>query len=325
MALQLSWCSLVRIILSQVGGSPLQQVYSQLNQGLPAIMPKSGLLPAGLSDIKNMVDTFTNTIHAAQAAANDFSDTINRVAGQFYQNPMGTASQGTIDAIDARTAVLDGYLAQENLPEIDRTRYTSEKAALASTRASVVKFKSNTDRLSGVSAPNASTDSECSLQDLLGNGCTRNGDVPDVNIKNLVDSLKQGDLIDAIKNKITNATGLDDLTVAVNEFKNSIEVFNTSFTTQLNKAALTQAISGQLTQIVFNLLSGCGNEVLDLTVKKSVKDTIAPYVALMEQQNIGKGILSDAGTITKPTDTAVTPAVMPRPEIIISTTNASIL
>jgi hypothetical protein len=325
MALQLSWCQLVRIILSQVGGNPLQQVYSQLNQGLPAIMPKSGILPAGLSDIKNMVDTFTNVIHQAQAAANDFSDTINRVAGQFYENPMGTACQGTLDAIDARILVLDGYLAQEHLPQIDRDRYTAEKAKLVSTRTSVVTFKSNTDRLSGVSSPNSASQSECSLQDLLGNGCTANGDVPDVNIKNLIDSLKQGDLINAIKNKITNATGLDDLTVAVNDFQTSIERFNTSFTTQLNKAALTQAISGQLTSIVFNLLSGCGNQVLDLTVKKSVKDTIAPYVALMEQQKMGVGILSEAGTITKPTDTQVTPTTVPRPTVIISTTNASIL
>jgi hypothetical protein len=325
MAIKLSWCQLVRIILSQVGGSPLQKVYSQLNQGIPSIMPKSGILPAGLSEIKSMVDTFTNAIHAAQSAANDFSDTIDRVAGQIYENPMGAASQGTITAIDARIATLNGYLADENLPANDRTRYTAEKEALTSTRASVVTFKSNTDRLSGVSSPNSASQSECSLQDLLGNGCTANGDVPDINIKNLIDSLKQGDLINAIKDKITNATGLDDLTVAANDFKSSIERFNTSFTTQLNKAALTQAITGQLTQIVFNLLSGCGNQVLDLTVKKSVKDTIAPYVALMEQQNAGVGILSEAGTITKPVDTQVTPTPLPRPEIIISTTNASIL
>jgi hypothetical protein len=45
----------------------------------------------------------------------------------------------------------------------------------------------------------------------------------------------------------------------------------------------------------------------------------------MEQQNAGVGILSEAGTITKPVDTPVTPTPLPRPEIIISTTNASIL
>jgi hypothetical protein len=323
--LKLSWCQLIRIILSQIGGNPLQQVYSQLNQGLPSIMPKSGILPTGLSEIKSMVDTFTNAIHAAQSAANDFSDTIDRVAGQFYENPMGAASQGTIDAIDARITALNGYLADQYLPQVDRDRYTAEKTKLISTRASVVTFKSNTDRLSGVSSPNSASQSECSLQDLLGNGCTANGDVPDINIQNLIDSLKQGDLINAIKDKITNATGLDDLNIAVNDFQTSIERFNTSFTNQLNKAALKQAISGQLTQIVFNLLSGCGNQVLDLTVKKSVKDTIAPYVALMEQQKMGVGILSEAGTITKPTDTQVTPTIVPRPEIIISTTNASIL
>ena len=69
--LKLTYCSLIKIILSQIGGNPLQQLYSQLSQG-KAQTAQGGLIPTGLSEIKQLIDQVTATINAAQAAVNDF-------------------------------------------------------------------------------------------------------------------------------------------------------------------------------------------------------------------------------------------------------------
>ena len=55
MALKLSYCQLIKIVLSQIGGSPLQQVYSQLSQGLQQIT-KGGIIPSEFAQLKTFID-----------------------------------------------------------------------------------------------------------------------------------------------------------------------------------------------------------------------------------------------------------------------------
>ena len=54
MAIKLSYCQLIRIILAQLGGNPLQQVHAQLVQGMPSISVRSGLF-SELAQIKAIV------------------------------------------------------------------------------------------------------------------------------------------------------------------------------------------------------------------------------------------------------------------------------
>jgi len=46
--LSLSYCQLIKIVLSQIGGSPLKQVYTQLSQGAKQITTGSGVIPNAL-------------------------------------------------------------------------------------------------------------------------------------------------------------------------------------------------------------------------------------------------------------------------------------
>ena len=78
--LKLTYCSLIKIILSQIGGNPLQQLYSQLSQG-KAQAAQGGLIPTGLLEIKQLIDQVTATINSAQALANDFSDVMEKIGG----------------------------------------------------------------------------------------------------------------------------------------------------------------------------------------------------------------------------------------------------
>jgi hypothetical protein len=311
--LKLNWCQLIKIILSQIGGNPLQQVYSQLNQGLATMAP-GGILPPGLAELKNLVETTVAVINAAQQAANDFTDVVDRMANQFFENPVGTVTSETIAATNARITNIDSQLAADDaspgtLTPEQRTSLQNERTFLIGLISDLTSFKANTDRLSGVGAQTSSNQSGCSLQDLLGSGCTPNNDVPDVDIQALIESLKKGDAIAAVKEKILNATGVSDLQQSIASFKTEIAGFNASFTSTLNKASVRNAVTAQVTQIVFNLLSGCGNTVFDLTLKGNVKSAVAPYVAILEAQREGTVFLDAEGNVSTTTDVEVSPSV----------------
>lgn len=310
--LKLSWCQLIKIILSQIGGNPLQQIYSQLQQGLPTMAPASGLIPSALQDIKNFVETATDAVQAAQQAANDFTNVIDNIAYQLYQNPVGTVTQGAILAANNRVQAVDVLISNEQSQPTPNViliaELQNERSALANTESLLATFKNNTDRLSGIPSSGATGgrgSQSCSLQDLLGSGCKPNEDVPDIDLQELIESLKQGDAIEAIKTRIENATGVSDLRIAVETFNTTISGFNASFAAKLDKAAIRNAVSAQISQVVFNLLSGCGNQVLDLTLKPDVKEKIQPWVALLEQQREGTVLDSEGETATYP-DTEVT-------------------
>jgi hypothetical protein len=312
--LKLTYCSLIKIILSQIGGNPLQQLYSQLSQG-KAQMAQGGLIPTGLLEIKQLIDQVTATINSAQALANDFSDVMERIGGQLYQNPVGTSITAAIAGIDARIATVDAGLVSTP----DDATLIAQKAALVANKTALQEFKTNTDRLSGVGPASGSANAGgCSLQDLLGSGCTPNGDVPDIDLKALTESLKTKDLIDAITAKLTSSSGIADVVTALASFKSTIDGFNLNFNTIVNKAAIRSAVTSQITQIVYNLLSGCGNQVFDLTLKPDVKAKVAVYAAAEQlQREQGVAYTDINGVTVAVTNTETTP---PTNTIVINPT-----
>ena len=294
--LKLTYCSLIKIILSQIGGNPLQQLYSQLSQG-KAQAAQGGLIPTGLLEIKQLIDQVTATINAAQAAAGDFSDVMEKIGGQLYQNPVGASITAAIAGIDARIATVDAGLVSTP----DDATLIAQKAALVANKTALQDFKTNTDRLSGVGPASGSANAGgCSLQDLLGSGCTPNGDVPDIDLKALTESLKTKDLIDAITTQLTSSSGIADVVTALATFKTTIDGFNLNFNTIVNKAAIRSAVTSQITQIVYNLLSGCGNQVFDLTLKTDVKEKVAVYAAAIQLQNESGAAYTDQFGVAVP-------------------------
>jgi hypothetical protein len=305
--LKLTYCHLIKIILSQVGGNPLQQVYSQLSQGLPMISARSGILPQGLSEVKNLIETVTNVINAAQQAVGDFSDSVERIGAEFYQNPMAAPLAAANAAIQLKITDINSALA---ISTSDSSNVTllAQRESLSNTAARMAIYKNNTDSLSGVGKMSGSAAAGgCSLQDLLGSGCAPNNDVPDVDLQQLVDSLRRGDAVAALAERIQSASGFSDYEQAMVSLREEINGFNLAFNNTINKAAVRNAVTAQLTQIVFNLLSGCGNQVLDLTLKSNIKSTISTYATAIQQQQATNEYFSANGE----TVVAVTPNVTP--------------
>jgi hypothetical protein len=340
--LNLSYCQLIKIVLSQIGGNPLQQVYDELHKGLATIVPSSGLIPGPLGQVKALVDQVTNTIHAAQIAANDFSSTLQDIGGSFYQNPLGASLNTALNGIDGQLVRVNNLIVVWNnriveidqgtdingnpvVPDPDKTleesrvtavankaAFTAERDTLTTARDTVSQYKENTDRLSGVTTQQsgASLAGGCSLQDLLGSGCAPNNDVPDIDLKQLLDSLKNKDFIDAFATKILVATGYADYQQELALFKITVDNLNSTFTNLINKAAIRNAVTAQLTQMVFNLMTGCGGQVLDLTLKSNIKETVGAWVALLQQQNAsGNAYIDASGNVVTVSETTVNPLV----------------
>lgn len=322
--ISLSYCQLIKIVLSQIGGNPLQQTYTQLSQGSRQVIVGTGI-PNALAEIRSAIDTITTAIRTASGAISSAQEYVEAVNRQLYVNPIGvpeslanTAILFKLVPVNARISVINAYIADPNSnPSFSVTSpYTTaseeltalgqQKSLLDQSGAQLALFKSYTDRLTGVSTlSGAETAGGCSLQDLLGNGCTPNDAVPDVDLKALIEGLKRGDLIKAVANQIRLASGYDQYRDALTELKNTIESFNTLFDIRINEAAIRAALLAQINQIVYNLLSGCSGDVLDLTLADSTKSLIAPYVAILEKQRDGTAYIDPNGNVVTVTNTTV--------------------
>ena len=290
--LKLTYCQLIKIILSQIGGNPLQQVYSSLIQGVPMVSARSGIIPAGFTEVKNLIEQVTATINTAQQSVSDFSDTVERIGTEFYQNPIGTALTGLSGVANVRYANAVSALAASP----GNVTLIAERDALANLRSSLAIYKTNSDRLSGVGQMSGSAAAGgCSLQDLLGSACAPNQDVPDIDVRNLIDSLKQGDAIAALKERLSSASGFSDYQQSLATFQSTVNGFNLNFNNLINKAAVRSAVTAQISQIVFNLITGCGNQVFNLTLKPDVKSALAPYAAAIQENDLEESYFDSIG------------------------------
>ena len=318
--ISLSYCQLIKIVLSQIGGNPLEQKYTAITQGARQVAVGLGI-PGGLKEIKALIDRITTTINDAGTDLTNAQKLVEAVQQQLFQNPIAFPAYATNTAItlriaplNSRISVIDQWTANANsVPSFTVTSpYTSaseEKAALTTqvstlytTSTKLATFKDYTDRLSGVATlSGAEAAGGCSLQDLLGNGCTPNDAVPDIDLKALIQSLNQGDLIKALEQKLLSGIGINELTTALNDFNTVITRFNNLFNISINKAALRAAIEAQINHIVFNLLSGCSGGVYEKILKADVATAVSEYVTAKQGALTNTTVVDDIGNlVSKP-------------------------
>ena len=320
--ISLSYCQLIKIVLSQIGGNPLEQLYTSTIQGSRQVAVGLGI-PGGLAEIKTLIDTVTNAINAAGTDVTNAQKLVEAIQQQLFQNPIAypayatnTAITSRITPLNYRITVIDQWTANANsVPSFtvsspyisaaeEKTTLASQVSTLYTVSGKLDTFKNYTDRLSGVATlSGAEAAGGCSLQDLLGNGCTPNNSVPDIDLKELITSLEQGDLIKAIEQKLLSGLGINELTTALNDFNTVLTRFNALFDTSINKAALRAAVESQINHIVYNLLSGCSGSVYEKIMKSSVADALTTYVTAKQAALDGTAIRdSEDGTlISKPT------------------------
>ena len=315
--INLSYCQLIKIVLSQIGGNPLEQLYTSTIQGSRQVAVGLGI-PGGLAEIKALIDRITTAINDAGTDVTNAANLVVTIQQQLFQNPIAfpayatnTAITSRLTPLNSRIVVIDQWTANANsVPSFTvSSPYTSaaeERATLASqvstlytVSGKLYTFKNYTDRLSGVATlSGAEAAGGCSLQDLLGNGCTPNNSVPDIDLKELITSLEQGDLIRAIEQKLLSGLGINELTTALTDFNTVLTRFNALFDTSINKAALRAAIESQINHIVYNLLSGCSGGVYPLIMKTDVAAAMATYVAAKQGALDGEAIRnSEDGTL----------------------------
>ena len=274
--IKLSYCQLIRIILAQVGGSPLQQVFTQLTQGMPSISVRSGLF-SEMAQMKQVVDEITNRIQQLVKDVNDYERMARELANQFMKNPMATSLNALITQVQAKITALEG--AGDTTSE----QYTSYVAL----RTNLQEYLDITNKLSGVTP--ASGGQTCGLADLLGNGCTPAKNIPDIDLKTLLGALTKQNLVNALTAKIVAGTGFDQLTTSIAELNNTVLNIRNSFTNIFTKQFIKNAVAGYVNQILFQLLSGCANDVMQLTLKDYTGDSFSGFDGLFSLPSLSLG------------------------------------
>jgi hypothetical protein len=292
MALKLSYCQLIKIVLSQIGGSPLQQVYTQLSQNLQQIT-KGSLIPTELAQLKTFIDQVTTALNAITGDIN----AMQRLTQQFFYNPVGTVSTELNTQVDNRLAQISEDIGAGPVPTAGNE---AEYAALTDLKTKVTAFKTHTDTLSGVTEPSTTGGfGGCTLADLLGSGCSPAADVPDVDLQVIVDGFKSGAIITALKTNvmsvIANQTGYAQISTAITNLNNSLTTFNDTVTNKLNKIIIKRAVETYITDLAFKLLSGCSSGLVNATIRPEAKEAMTPFVEY--NQKILSGELNSDGTL----------------------------
>lgn len=283
MALKLSYCQLIKIVLAQIGGSPLQQVYTQLSQGMKQVSTR-GLIPSELAQLKSFIDQVTTTLNGLSGDIN----AMQKMANEFFYNPVGTVTTETITQINLRLAQITEDLGAG---PVVISGNEAEFAYLNNLKTEMTNFKTHSDRLSGQADPEDNKPfGGCTLADLLGDGCSPAGDVPDVDLQVLVDGFKSGSIITAAKFALTQSvltnTGGAALISALGNLQSTVNTFNTTVTSKINKLVIKRAVETYVNYVVFNLLTGCSNTLLNATLRPSVKEAITPYATYLQKQQL---------------------------------------
>jgi hypothetical protein len=213
---------------------------------------------------------------------------MQQMANQFFYNPVGTVTTQTIAQIDLRLAQITEDIGAG---PVAVSGNETEFAYLNSLKTEMTNFKTHSDRLSGQADPeDGKPFGGCTLADLLGDGCSPAGDVPDVDLQVLVDGFKSGAIITGAKNALTQAvlanTGGAALISALGNLQSTVNTFNTTVTTKINKLAIKRAVESYVNYVVFNLLTGCSNTLLNATLIPSVKEAITPYAQYIQKQQL---------------------------------------
>ena len=131
--------------------------------------------------------------------------------------------------------------------------------------------------------------------------------MPDVDLQVLVDGFKSGAIINTAKTALTQAvltnTGGAALIAALGNLQSTVNIFNTTVTSRINKLAIKRAVETYVNYVVFNLLTGCSTTLLNATLKPSVKEVLTPYATYMQKQQIDGAL--DGVTGVAPSDTTL--------------------
>ena len=141
--INLSYCQLIKIVLSQIGGNPLEQLYTSTIQGSRQVAVGLGI-PGGLAEIKALIDRITTAINDAGTDVTNAANLVVTIQQQLFQNPIAfpayatnTAITSRLTPLNSRIVVIDQWTANANsVPSFTvSSPYTSaaeERATLAS-------------------------------------------------------------------------------------------------------------------------------------------------------------------------------------------------
>ena len=286
MALNLSYCQLIKIILAQIGGSPLQQVYTQLSQGLQQIT-KGSLLNSEIAQLAAYIQQVTTALNAIAGEVN----AMEAMAKEFFYNPVGTATSDAISALTTRIGQITNVDEFNNISVLPG--YEAEYAKLLETKTGLTQFLSHTNKLVGIT-PNTSPGNfgGCTLADLLGSGCAASPDVPNIDLQTIADGFKSGALINQVKNNIlamvANTLGYNQALASINNLLASVNSFNNVINNKLNKIVIQRAVETYITNLAFQLLSGCSTAAIQATIKPEALTAMTPLINKFKAINAGE-------------------------------------
>ena len=303
MALSLSYCQLIRIVLAQMGGSPVKQVYNQTTSGIQNIVKSSGIPFEDLAGAAAQLQTFVGQVTTALKTAGATLDQASILTSQFFYNPVATATDAAVVTVQTR---IDALTAIESRTSDQQ----QELDYLTPILARLTAFKTYTNQLSGqTSSGIGGASGGCTLADLMGSGCSPATDVPDIDLEVIIDGLNNGTLIAAAEaaliQAIANGTGYTGVVAALGSLNDSLVSFNNVIENKLNEKILKAAVEQFAMGLAFDLLSGCNNQLISAVIKPTAATAITPLVEHLQSIKTGEFVENSALAVNTTVDATI--------------------
>ena len=303
MALSLSYCQLIRIVLAQMGGSPVKQVYNQTTSGIQNIVKSSGIPFEDLAGAAAQLQTFVGQVTTALKTAGATLDQASVLTSQFFYNPVATATDAAVVTVQTR---IDALTAIESRTSDQQ----QELDYLTPILARLTAFKTYTNQLSGqTSSGIGGASGGCTLADLMGSGCSPATDVPDIDLEVIIDGLNNGTLIAAAEaaliQAIANGTGYTGVVAALGSLNDSLVTFNNVIENKLNEKILKAAVEQFAMGLAFDLLSGCNNQLISAVIKPTAATAITPLVEHLQSIKTGEFVENSALAVNTTVDATI--------------------
>lgn len=304
MALSLSYCQLIRIVLAQMGGSPVKQVYNQTTSGIQNIVKSSGIPFEDLAGAAAQLQTFVGQVTTSLKTAGATLDQASILTSQFFYNPVATVTDASVVTIQTRIDTLTA------LGEGRTSDQQQELDYLTPILARLTAFKTYTNQLSGqTSSGIGGASGGCTLADLMGSGCSPATDVPDIDLQVIIDGLNNGTLIAqaeaALIQAIANGTGYTGVVAALGSLNDSLVTFNNVIENKLNEKILKAAVEQFAMGLAFDLLSGCNSQLISAVIKPTAATAITPLVEHLQSIKTGEFVENSALAVNTTVDATI--------------------
>ena len=300
--------TVVRIVLSKIGGIPLMGIPSGLTiNGMPAtvqltISPATliGLATGGAGGLGGLINTVTAGV------GTNLSTSYNGSLNQLFQNPVQSSVTDASSAHATAVTAISGYGGGLNITSLSNLLSTAGNNIFHTLKV----FEAHTNRISGVAIPD--DESQYALTDILNLTSGLDTNVAsnlNISVSDYTNSLNRSGIVSLVQSNLAlvstaidsgNQNYVDSLVANITLLKSNLDTTVNTDVTNFNKTIIKTDTIGSVQTLAMAYNSSSAAQTLIGSVTQTAMNTAIKAAASQLGGIAGGGVQVTAGSVKAP-------------------------